>query len=103
MANANVNLPYGVTKQIRIAGKNAANTSERPITNITFGASFGTVTITPTGDPQIFSVVNTNQTANTMGTINWTAKNELNQTINGTTPITLIAADPAVTIESTEL
>lgn len=102
MANSNVNLPFGVTKQIRVAGKNASNTAERPITNITFGSG-GLATITPTGDPQVFNITNPSTTGSASGFISWSAKNELNQTITGQTPITQIPADPATTIESTEL
>ncbi len=103
MANANVNLPYGVVKKIRVKGKNAANTAVKDVTNLTGGATFGVVTVVPVaGDPGLFNVTNTGPTSAGVGNIVWSAINELNQSISTATPITLIAADPATQLESTE-
>lgn len=100
---ATIILPYGVTKQIHLAGKNAANTSERPITNVTLTESLGSfVTVAATGDPLVWNVTNVNSSQSLSGTLNATAKNELNATIFGSVAIQMQPADPAVNIDITE-
>ncbi len=96
-------LPYGVTKQIRVVGKNAANTQERPITNLAVTSSSSSVSVTPTVDPNVFNVTDNSTTLTTTGTLNATGKNELNANVNGSTPMQLQPPDPATTIEITEL
>lgn len=107
MANANVDLPFGVTKHIKIQGRNAANTADRPCTGygLTNVISYGgnTITAVPTGDGQIFSFTNTAQSASYAGSIVWKATNELGQVIVGTTPVTQIPADPATQLVSQEV
>ncbi len=103
-----INLPYGTQnqKQIRVVGENAGNTSERPVTNLSVfvNASLASsVTISPTGDPNVFTILNHNSSSNASGTLSATGMNEINGSISGSTPIQLVAADPATTILISEL
>lgn len=100
MANDSLQLHYNVPVTVRVAGKNATNTAERPITDITgVPVQPQFVTITPTSDPQVFTVMNTSQTANNSSTITWSAKNELGDTkVTGQT-YTLLPPDPAMSLE----
>lgn len=94
-------LHYNIPVLVRVAGKNATNTAERPITDIVgTPGQVGIVTITPTSDPQIFSVKNTSTTLNNSSSITWTAKNELGNTITTGETYTLIPPDPATMLEA---
>lgn len=103
MTNANVNLPYNVTKQIKVTGYAADGTTERPLSNIAFTKSIAAVTISGTGDAQVFNVLNTSNSQSATGTIFWSAQNELGNPVIGQTPITQVAPNPATQIGTTEL
>ncbi len=101
-----INLPYGVTKQIHVVGKNATNTSEEPVTGLSVfvnAALASAVTISTTADPNVYNVLNHSTTSNAAGTISANGTNSINAAVSGSTNIQLQAPDPAVTIEITEL
>jgi cytochrome c oxidase assembly protein Cox11 len=99
MANDALTLKFNVPVTVHLEGKNAANTQNRTITDITFNATHPQVSITPGINPQDYNITNTNPTTGGNGQINWSAKNELGQTVTGVSQYSLQPADPAVTIE----
>jgi hypothetical protein len=103
MGNDRLSLNYNVPKVIRLVGKNAANTAERPISNIVWAVVLHPAYIQITPDPsdaQKFIVKSINATANVSDQINFSATNELGNTITGNVPITFIPSDPAITLEA---
>ena len=102
MANQTMNITFGQTVRITVTGKdssgNVKSLTNIHVTTITAPGALQVVPVSGT-DNQFDASMPTNQAG--ANQINWSATNELGNSVSGSTPVQMTAVIPATVIETT--